>query len=245
MRRFFRSGSFGFGTSVSNYSDVDYFAVVPPDRLNSNSAITLQTFHAVLARRFPLTNVRVDAPAIVVPFGSERSERHEIIPAWHISAPRGFDLFGIPNRTGGWMHSSPDASGAAIDWHNRRLNERAKGLIRLLKAWKYYNDVPIRSFYLELRATAYLASQFLILYRIDIEHALNRLYLTNLTDITDPTTGDSVAACEPHELMRAWTALNSATSLAAQANLQQQHGRNSEAFAAWDKFYNGHFPGYY
>ena len=30
MTRFFRTGSFGNGTSISGYSDVDYFAEIPP-----------------------------------------------------------------------------------------------------------------------------------------------------------------------------------------------------------------------
>jgi hypothetical protein len=42
MMRFFRSGSFGSGTSVRGYSDVDYFASIPKKYLNPSS---IDTFH--------------------------------------------------------------------------------------------------------------------------------------------------------------------------------------------------------
>jgi tRNA nucleotidyltransferase (CCA-adding enzyme) len=41
LNRFFRTGSFGNGTSVSGYSDVDYFASIPRDQLKQNSNSTL------------------------------------------------------------------------------------------------------------------------------------------------------------------------------------------------------------
>jgi hypothetical protein len=52
MTSFFRSGSFGYGTSVSGYSDVDYFAVVPPARPNQNS-VRWSSFAPFLRLDFP------------------------------------------------------------------------------------------------------------------------------------------------------------------------------------------------
>src|SRR5689334_6790916 len=60
LRRFFRSGSFGNGTSISGYSDVDYFASIPSERLKRNSSITLSEIRAALDTRFPRTGVHVD-----------------------------------------------------------------------------------------------------------------------------------------------------------------------------------------
>jgi len=36
LKRFFRIGSFGNGTSISGYSDVDYLASIPTDKLKKN-----------------------------------------------------------------------------------------------------------------------------------------------------------------------------------------------------------------
>src|SRR5207237_177191 len=81
MLRFFRSGSFGYGTSIRNYSDVDYFASLPADRISQNSSTTLELVKGVLDRRFPNTGVLIRGPAVVVPFGTDRSETTEIVPA--------------------------------------------------------------------------------------------------------------------------------------------------------------------
>ena len=53
MKRFFRSGSFGNGTSISSYSDVDYFASIPTKNLQQNSSTTLRKVKDSLADRFP------------------------------------------------------------------------------------------------------------------------------------------------------------------------------------------------
>src|SRR5215469_15454862 len=92
MSRFFRSGSFVCGTNISGYSDIDYFAVIPTSNLNQESDGTLARIASVLRTRFPLTNTRVEGLAVIVPFGTTRSERHEIIPADYIGKSNGFEV---------------------------------------------------------------------------------------------------------------------------------------------------------
>ena len=41
MDHFFRTGSFGNGTSIRGCSDVDYFACIPTENLKQNSFATL------------------------------------------------------------------------------------------------------------------------------------------------------------------------------------------------------------
>ena len=98
MTRMFRSGSFGHGTSVKGHSDIDYFAVLPGAKLAKSSNYTLQRIRESLLRRFPNTNIIISSPAVVVPFGSTSSERHEITPAWVDAMKDGNTLYGIPNR---------------------------------------------------------------------------------------------------------------------------------------------------
>jgi hypothetical protein len=45
---FFRAGSFGNGTSVRNFSDVDYFAIIPTKHLTQNSTSSLTKVWRVL-----------------------------------------------------------------------------------------------------------------------------------------------------------------------------------------------------
>jgi len=51
MNRFFRTGSFGNGTSIRDYSDVDYFACIPTENLKQNSFTTLQVVRKALIDR--------------------------------------------------------------------------------------------------------------------------------------------------------------------------------------------------
>src|ERR1039458_8126834 len=64
LKRFFRTGSFGNGTSIYSYSDVDYFANVATGDLKENSATTLSKFREILENRFPNTGVHVSSPAV-------------------------------------------------------------------------------------------------------------------------------------------------------------------------------------
>jgi hypothetical protein len=79
MTGFFKAGSLGNGTSIRNYSDVDYFASIPSQNLKQNSSKTLSEVADVLRNRFPGTSgIRVDVPAVVVPFGTDASEATDV-----------------------------------------------------------------------------------------------------------------------------------------------------------------------
>jgi hypothetical protein len=246
MTSFFRSGSFGYGTSVSGYSDVDYFAVIPGARLQQNSAASLEEMRAVLHRRFPNTGAHVSSPAVVAPFGTMAPEQHEIIPAHYIRDERGYRIFGIPDRATGWMIGAPDAHAAFVDVQHKRLSEKVKPLIRLVKAWKYYLKVPIRSFYLEMRAAEYTAHESAIVYRIDMRGALQWLQRSNLNDMPDPTgIAEAFSSGSYSDRLTSMAALNAAIPHTISALEAETNGRIRDAFGHWDKVFNGQFPGYY
>lgn len=158
LRRLFRTGSFGNGTSISGFSDVDYFASLPRDQLTRSSNYTLTKVRAALDSRFPYTGVRVNCPAVKVPFGTAVSETTEVVPADFIrKTDAGYYIYDIPDCADGWMRSSPDAHNAYVLYHHQRLANKVKPLIRFIKAWKFYRQVPISSFYLELRVAAIAA----------------------------------------------------------------------------------------
>src|SRR5437879_6168918 len=73
LRRLVRIGSFGNGTSISGYSDVDYLACLVRDQLTENSTYSLGKARDALDARLPNTGVRVSCPAVVVPFGTAKS----------------------------------------------------------------------------------------------------------------------------------------------------------------------------
>ena len=151
LRRFVRIGSFGNGTSVSGYSDVDYLASIPTSKLTQSSAYSLIKVRDALDTRFPATGVRVNSPAVAVPFGKYRSEDTEVVPADYIEEVSGFKVYEIADGNGGWMRISPDSHNAYVARVDAALSGRVKPLIRSVKAWKFLRNVPISSFYLEMR----------------------------------------------------------------------------------------------
>src|SRR5260370_20150859 len=150
ITRFFPSGSFRNGTSIRGYSDVDYFACIPTENLEQNSFTTLQEVREVLIDHFPDTKISICPPAVRVRFGTDASASSEIVPAGFIEIDKdGNHIYKIPNSAGGWIRSSPDAHKNYVDEVERKLGSELKRLVRLVKAWKYYHNVPICSFYLE------------------------------------------------------------------------------------------------
>lgn len=65
LKQLFYSGSANHGTSISEYSDVDFFAWIPDANLKNNSAISLREIKECLANRFTNTPIYVDSPAVV------------------------------------------------------------------------------------------------------------------------------------------------------------------------------------
>lgn len=246
MTNFFRAGSFGHGTSVRGYSDVDYFAVIPTARLSSNSSITLRQVKEALAIRFPATAVYVDSPAVAVQFGTEQWERHEITPANFLRTDSGFNIYEMPDRYGGWMHSSPTGHNAYTNLVNNRLAKKAKQLVRLVKAWNYYNSVGLRSIYIEMRVAEYLGNEDVVLYPIDVVRALRHLQRKQLAAMHDPLgLGAKIYPCSDAMKPNALSKLNTAVSRAENAELARNEGRTPDAFYWWDRVYNNCFPSYY
>jgi len=145
LRRFFRTGSFGNGTSISGYSDVDYFASLPNDQLTQSSNYTRTKVRDALDARFPNTGVRVNCPAVKVPFGTMVSETTEVVPAEYVGKTEdGHYVYDIPDCSNGWMRSSPDAHNAYVLQQHQRLANKVKPLVRFIKAWKFFRQVPCR-----------------------------------------------------------------------------------------------------
>lgn len=153
--RFTRIGSFGNGTSISGYSDIDYLACLPTNQLTTDSNYSLQKVRNSLDGRFPNTGVRVSCPAVVCPFGNSASETTEVVPADYIRESNGYKVYDIADCRGGWMKASPDAHNDYVATINNKLGGKVKPLIRFIKAWKCFRAVPISSFYLELRVAKY------------------------------------------------------------------------------------------
>lgn len=246
LTRFARIGSFGNGTSISGFSDVDYLACLPTSQLTQLSTHSLEKVRNALNARFPFSGVRVNCPAVTIPFGTNRSETTEIVPADYIKEDS-FKVYEIADGSGGWMKASPDAHNAYVSYVDNKLSGKVKPLIRFIKAWKYYRDVPISSFYLEMRVAKYAEQEKAIIYEIDVTNILNILWKEQLSKIQDPmgVTGYISPCKTENQKIEALSKLQTACTRAENAR-QASHDKDiKEAFDWWDRLYYYEFPNYY
>ncbi|WP_324718089.1 nucleotidyltransferase [Carboxydochorda subterranea] len=246
ITHFFRTGSFGNGTSISRYSDVDYFAVIPSERLKDNSAASLAEVRNALDACFPRTGVRVNCPAVKVPFGTQEEETTEVVPARFVGTSGVYRVYEIPDCDGGWTRSSPEAHHGYVTSVDDKLGYKVKPLVRFIKAWKYFNDVPISSFYLELRVTKYADGETSIVYPFDVRGFLAFLDQVDLAKMQDPQgISGYIRACSTEaKLEEARSKLKTALSRANKAVSAQTGGDTEEAYYWWNMVFNRQFPRY-
>jgi hypothetical protein len=247
MNRFFRTGSFGNGTSIRDYSDVDYFACIPANNLQRNSVTTLQEVSKVLIDRFPTTTISIRTPAVRVRFGTDASESTEIVPADFISRDKeGNHIYEIPDGDGGWMRSSPDAHNKYVVEVNKKFGGKVKSLVRIVKAWKYYCGVPIRSFYLEMRVAKYASQQDYIDYAWDVRNIFKWLCDIQLAALQDPKgiSGYISSCASEAQMSDALSKLETAFKRADKAREAERAGKISDAFYWWDLVFARQFPSY-
>jgi hypothetical protein len=211
------------------------------------STSSLVKVRSALDARFPNTGVAVNCPAVVVPFGTRKSEVTEIVPADYVGESNGFKVYEIEDCSGGWMKASPDAHNAYVKAVDDKLGGKVKPLIRFLKAWKFFRAVPISSFYLELRVAKYAADEKAIVYDLDVRNVLKQLWDGQLANMQDPMgISGYIPACKSaatraealSKLETAYTRAEKARGAATSENI-------SEAFYWWRLLYNDEFPNYY
>ena len=245
--RFFRTGSFGNGTSIRCYSDVDYFACIPTKNLEQNSVTTLQEIRDVLLERFPNRDIYIRPPAVKVCFGTDASESTEIVPADFIERDKdGNHIYEIANGNGdgGWIPSSPDAYNNYVDEVDREFNGEVKQLVRLLKAWKYYCGVPVKSFYLEMFATRYASQKSSINHSKDIRNIFSLLWNIQLAALKDPKgICGRISPCSSEgRKSDALSKLEIALTRAEEAREAEKAGKMSDAFCWWNLVFARKFP---
>jgi hypothetical protein len=241
-------GSFGNGTGVRHFSDTDYLAVCPTKNLTKVSSTTLRKFKEALQQTFWQTKgIEVNTPSVLIPFGQYASENIEVTPCDFVGlveTPVGKKAsYEIPNFDDGWMQSSPTAHNAYVRREDNRLGGMLKPLIRLIKAWKFFNNVSITSFYLELRITKYAEDEKSIVYDYDIKRIMKILNDNSLASIQDPMgISGYVRACST-EAKKSDALSKLATGLSrAEKAVDKRESDLNKAFEWWNMFFNGQFP---
>lgn len=175
------TGSWHHGTALKSNSDVDYFVNMGATRPEYSST-ALETLRASLWR-MPGCYPVIDRPSVRLLF-FDAGPTVEITPAYY----RETDDYDIPDPDGtGWIRSNPQVHLDYVNAAQRATDSRAKGLIRLVKAWKAANSVPLSSFYLEMRVAQYCMSNSTIIYDWDLRDFFSKLSTDGLREMNDPT----------------------------------------------------------
>ncbi|MCM3848777.1 nucleotidyltransferase [Pseudonocardia sp. DR1-2] len=243
---FRETGSFTHGTGVRNYSDVDALVSINNSKpINSDTALTW--VKSALQFSFPYTTVRVSRPAVVVEFAGG-TETWEIIPGF-LTARGGANtlVWDIPGAAGGWMDTAPLEHLRYVDECNSAAagtRGGAKQLARFAKAWKYNCDVPISSFYLEMRAAQYMATQSSYLPIWDVCTLLEKLNGHQLASMNDPKGAAARFSACSSDFKRqiALSRLKTAATRARKALDAHTSGKPNEAFYYLNLLFGGKFP---
>lgn len=176
------TGSWHHGTALDGFSDVDYFVSMRDSRPSSSTA-ALEDLRASLSRGMPGAYVSIDRPAVRLRYFEDGPDV-EITPAYI----RETDDYDIPDPGGtGWIRSNPAVHLEYVDRAQQETDGRAKGLIRLVKTWKSCNNVPLSSFYLEMRTAQYALNNKPIIYDWDLRDFFKSLANSGLREMNDPT----------------------------------------------------------
>ncbi|MBB4603593.1 hypothetical protein HNQ93_004220 [Hymenobacter luteus] len=246
---FFETGSFGNGTGVRHHSDTDYFAVIPAKNLKEKSSISLREIKESLQVKFWNTaGIVVNCPAVRIPFGTWASEKMEVTPAYFYGMVeydgKKFAKYEIPDCSSGWMNSSPSAHNYYVQKTDDAKSNKVKLLIRLIKAWKYYWEVPIISFFLEIYVTRHCSNESYIDYAIDLALIFEKLEKDNLPGLYDPVgiSGHIKPCSSDAQHAEALSKVKSAAGRARRAINQAHEGKIDDAFLTYDLLFNYNFP---
>jgi len=151
-------GSYGKNTAIAPPSYVDILFILPSSEFTKYSSLQgngqsqlLQVIKIKLLEKYPSTTMRADGQVVMVNFVSYNIE---VVPSF--TGQNGNYI--IPNTSSGgsWKFTNPNAEMDQISQSNKKTNGNTVKLIKLIKAWKYYCNVPIKSLVIELRAINFL-----------------------------------------------------------------------------------------
>lgn len=246
VNTFFETGSFSHGTGVRYHSDIDALVSIGNTKPGSSYTALLWVKNA-LERTFPHTPIVIRRPAVVVRFAAGY-ETWEIIPGFLTGrGGEGQLVYDIPGPSAGsaWIDSAPKEHLKYVnDCNSKPHKGDAKDLARLVKAWKYYCNVPVSSFYLEMRAAQHVSWQETYIHVYDICQLLEELDARQLAAMNDPSgaTGRIYACSSDATTVDALSKLHTAATRARKALDAYKAGDSVTAFYYLDLLFGGNFP---
>lgn len=164
--KIYLSGSYDKNTAIKPPSDLDIMLVLPADVLQRFSGLKyllgprngpselLQEVKRKLDSYYPVTALRADGQVVSLPFVNSFSV--EVLPCFEIPGSRKFKI-ADSNGGGSWKEVDPIGEAQAIVNSNKLTNGNTIRLIKMIKCWRNFCDVPLKSFYIEILVCEFLA----------------------------------------------------------------------------------------
>jgi hypothetical protein len=121
------------------------------DRLGNQQSMLLQEIKVVLLASFPRTTVKDSGPIVEVGFSDYNVE---VAPVWGLENQ--FSYVCMTANGGSYERADYHVETNAISISNTITNGNTRHLVRMMKCWQGQNNVPLRSFYIELLAIGFL-----------------------------------------------------------------------------------------
>lgn len=156
-------GSYGRGTAIKGFSDLDMLYVLPYEvyktyndyAVNGQSAL-LQAVRESIKKTYSYTDIRADGQVVVVPFND--GIKFEIVPAFLNTD--GTYTFPNSNAGGSWPITNPKPEIEAIANVNKSCNGNLIWLCRMMRAWKSKWDAPITGLLIDTLAYQFIQTWF-------------------------------------------------------------------------------------
>lgn len=152
-------GSYGRDTEIFT-SDIDMLFQLPYEiykkfnsyTSNGQSAL-LQEVKNSISKTYPTTALKGDGQIIQVKFTDGID--FEVLPAFLNKDERTF-TFADSNNGGSWKITDPRSEITAINQRNLECNKNLKELCKMMRAWKYKMDVPIKGLLIDTLAYQFI-----------------------------------------------------------------------------------------
>jgi hypothetical protein len=246
-------GSHTRDTAIHIRSDVDYFAKLGISDVTwgdsrVNSGTTLDRTEKALQARFQRTDIWVDGPAVVVGFG-QGVGAVDVVPGVWVgttgSSPQ-YPMYEIPDGAGSWLRTAPERHAKYLRDEDARAGGKLSRTIKLLKAWKYARSpkVPVLGFHLELLIAAAGICTGARSYQNCLNDSFRLLRDRAGAALNDPLgiSGRIPATSTDAQRQALTDATSYATDQSTRAINAELAGRTDEAFAYWQRVFNGEFP---
>jgi hypothetical protein len=192
-------GSWAKSTEIRPPRDIDFLFILPECMYfryqlvsDNRQSRLLQEVKGILEDRYSGTEIRGDGQVVTVPF---QSYSVEVVPAFDL---RNGQFFICDTHFGGrYKATDPIAEIHSIDQSDSSSRGSTRDLIRMMKRWQEYCDVPLKSFCIELLCTEFLdkwehAGKGYVWYDWLVRDFLDHLITRRFCLLFAPGTGDLI-----------------------------------------------------